>query len=291
MKNTTGYALNAFLDFARPVDVFAHLLIGSEGTLAFIAEAVLRTVPDLPVKYTGLLLFPDLYAACRAIVPLNAAGAKALEVMDRAALRSVEDEPGVPDVLRALPPGAAGLLAEFQAEAEIERPSLEAGGGARRRRPPAHLAAPLHARRRRTGAPLEGAQGNVPVRRRGPEERHDRHHRGRRVPGGAPRGRGGRAERAVRKARLRRGDRLRPRARREPPLRDHAVVPHGRGGGPVRAVPRRRRRPRREPVRRRAQGRARHGPEHGALRRDGMGPGGPGRHAPRQGALRSRGAS
>ena len=126
MKNTTGYALNALLDFARPVDVFAHLLIGSEGTLGFIAEAVLRTVPDLPVKYTGLLLFPDLYAACRAIVPLNAAGAKALEVMDRAALRSVEDETGVPDVLRALPPGAAGLLAEFQAQAESDRPSLEA---------------------------------------------------------------------------------------------------------------------------------------------------------------------
>ena len=33
-------------------------MIGSEGTLAFIAEAVLNTVPDLPVKYTGLLLFP-----------------------------------------------------------------------------------------------------------------------------------------------------------------------------------------------------------------------------------------
>jgi D-lactate dehydrogenase len=126
MKNTTGYALNAFLDFERPVDVFAHLLIGSEGTLAFIAEAVLETVPDLPVKYTGLLLFRDLHAACAAILPLNAAGAKALEVMDRASLRSVEDEPGVPDVLRTLPPSAAALLAEFQAADESERPALEA---------------------------------------------------------------------------------------------------------------------------------------------------------------------
>ena len=63
-KNTTGYSLNAFLDYERPVDVFARLLVGSEGTLAFIAEAVLRTVPDLPVKVTGLLLFPDLHAAC-----------------------------------------------------------------------------------------------------------------------------------------------------------------------------------------------------------------------------------
>ncbi len=126
MKNTTGYSLNAFLDAERPVDVFARLLVGSEGTLAFVAEAVLRTVPDLPVKVTGLLLFPDLWAACAAIVPLNAAGAKALEVMDRAALRSVEDEAGVPEKLKSLPDGAAALLAEFQGESEAERPALEA---------------------------------------------------------------------------------------------------------------------------------------------------------------------
>ena len=86
MKNTTGYSLNAFLDFDRAVDIFQHVLIGSEGTLAFIAEAVLNTVPDLPVKYTGLLLFPDLYAAAASIVPLRQAGAKALEIMDRASL-------------------------------------------------------------------------------------------------------------------------------------------------------------------------------------------------------------
>ena len=36
-KNTTGYSLNAFIDFERPVDIFSHVLIGSEGTLAFIA--------------------------------------------------------------------------------------------------------------------------------------------------------------------------------------------------------------------------------------------------------------
>ncbi len=40
-KNTTGYGLNAFLDFDTAIDIFSHLLIGSEGTLAFVAEAVL----------------------------------------------------------------------------------------------------------------------------------------------------------------------------------------------------------------------------------------------------------
>ncbi|MEK7205350.1 MAG: FAD-linked oxidase C-terminal domain-containing protein, partial [candidate division NC10 bacterium] len=94
--------------------------------LAFIAEAVLNTVPDLPVKYTGLLLFPDLYAACAAIVPLRDAGAKALELMDRASLRSVEDQPGIPPSIKGLPEGAAGLLAEYQEADEAARPALEA---------------------------------------------------------------------------------------------------------------------------------------------------------------------
>ena len=57
IKNTIGYSLNAFLDFDTPLEMLRHLLIGSEGTLAFLAEAVLHTVPDLPVKYTGLLFF------------------------------------------------------------------------------------------------------------------------------------------------------------------------------------------------------------------------------------------
>jgi D-lactate dehydrogenase len=125
-KNTTGYSLNALLDFDRPVDIMRHLLIGSEGTLGFIAEAVLRTVPDLPVKYTGLLLFPGLHPACAAIPTLRDAGAVALEIMDRAALRSVQHQPGVPPELVELPPGAAGLLVEFQARHEAERAQLEA---------------------------------------------------------------------------------------------------------------------------------------------------------------------
>jgi D-lactate dehydrogenase len=125
-KNTTGYSLNAFLDFDTAIDIFQHLLIGAEGTLAFIAEAVLNTVPDLPVKYTGLLLYSDLYAAADSIVPLRNAGAKALEIMDRAALRSVENQAGIPLSIKTLPEGAAGLLVEFQSEDENKRGELEA---------------------------------------------------------------------------------------------------------------------------------------------------------------------
>ncbi len=125
MKNTTGYSLNAFIDFDRPVDIFRHLLVGSEGTLAFIAEAVLKSVPDLPVKVTGFLIFPDLHAACAAIVPLRDAGAAALELLDRASLRSVETQEGVPAGIKALPEGAAALLVEFQGADEGTRADLE----------------------------------------------------------------------------------------------------------------------------------------------------------------------
>jgi D-lactate dehydrogenase len=125
MKNTTGYGLNAFIDFQRPVDIFRNLLVGSEGTLAFISEAVLRTVPDLPVKVTGFLLFPNIHASCAAIAPLKEAGAAALELLDRASLRSVQDQPGIPPNIPGLPEGAAALLVEFQGILGSSREAIE----------------------------------------------------------------------------------------------------------------------------------------------------------------------
>ena len=124
MKNTTGYSLNAFVDYQRPVDIFAHVLIGSEGTLAFIAEAVLDTVPVLPFKSTGLLFFPNIHAACDAIAPFRDAGARALELMDSASLRAAAGKPGMPASVAELPPGAAALLCEFQAAREADLPPM-----------------------------------------------------------------------------------------------------------------------------------------------------------------------
>ena len=125
-KNTTGYALNAFVDFAEPLDVLTHLLVGSEGTLAFVAEAVLDTVPTLPHKTTGLLVFPSLHAAGAAIVPLREAGATAVELLDRPSLRAVERLAGVPSYLPDLPDGAAALLVDLATADADELPGLEA---------------------------------------------------------------------------------------------------------------------------------------------------------------------
>ena len=99
-KNTVGYSLNAFLDYSEPLDIFSHLLVGGEGTLAFISEAVLQTIPDLPYKATALLYYPDIYAACQTILPLVGVGAEMVELMDRAALRSIENMPGIDPICK-----------------------------------------------------------------------------------------------------------------------------------------------------------------------------------------------
>lgn len=112
-KNTVGYSVNAFIDFAEPLDIMAHLLVGAEGTLGFISEAVMQTVPDHREKATGLLYFPDIYTACQAIVPISDTGAVAIELMDRASLRSVEHVPGLPAIIKDLPETAAALLVEY----------------------------------------------------------------------------------------------------------------------------------------------------------------------------------
>jgi D-lactate dehydrogenase len=116
IKNTVGYALNAFLDFATPAEILRHLLVGSEGTLGFIAEATWRTVPDLPLKYTGLLFFATVPEACASIVALRESGAAAVELMDYACLQAMKHQYGAPtDIIERLPATACALLVEYQA--------------------------------------------------------------------------------------------------------------------------------------------------------------------------------
>jgi D-lactate dehydrogenase len=115
MKNTLGYGLNAFVDHERPVDILAHLLVGSEGTLGFVAEATFRTVPILPKTATGLLLFADLHQACEALGELRESGAVCLELLDTASLGVAA---GMSDPVlkrKAVGPATAGLLAEWEA--------------------------------------------------------------------------------------------------------------------------------------------------------------------------------
>jgi FAD/FMN-containing dehydrogenase len=115
MKNTTGYSLNALVDFEDPIDVLAHLMVGSEGTLGFISEITYETVPEYADKASALILFDELETACEAVSLLAATPVVAVELADRAALRSVESKPGLPESLRAVGPNGAALLVETRA--------------------------------------------------------------------------------------------------------------------------------------------------------------------------------
>ncbi len=115
MKNTTGYSLNALVDFDDPVDILQRLMIGSEGTLGFIAEVTYNTVPDLPCKASGLILFPDIETACSAVPLLKTCSVDAVELMDRESLRSVEGKEGMPEYLPGLGEGVVSLLVETRA--------------------------------------------------------------------------------------------------------------------------------------------------------------------------------
>ncbi|HEX2015399.1 MAG TPA: FAD-binding and (Fe-S)-binding domain-containing protein, partial [Solirubrobacteraceae bacterium] len=121
IKNTVGYRLCAFLDADEPLEIFRRLLVGSEGTLAFIAEAVFDTVPRPRVTTVSWLHFADIDAAVAPVTELVAAGASAVELMVAPALISAAySMPGTPEHWRELPGESAALLVEFGGADEAE---------------------------------------------------------------------------------------------------------------------------------------------------------------------------
>lgn len=116
MKNTIGYGINALIDFETPVDVLTHLIVGSEGTLAFVAEATFRTVPVRPHAAAALAFFPSLADATQALPRLVDTSAAALELMDSTSLRVGQRLTNAPAQLADMDvTGRAALLIEYQA--------------------------------------------------------------------------------------------------------------------------------------------------------------------------------
>ncbi|MGM1016073.1 MAG: FAD-binding and (Fe-S)-binding domain-containing protein [Actinomycetota bacterium] len=121
MKNTMGYGINALLDFDDPVRILEHLVIGSEGTLAFVAEARFRTIPIRPSIATGLLVFETLRAAMAALPGLTAQGLATIELMDAASLRVAQGLADVPAAIAEIDVvDHAALLVEVHASGAEE---------------------------------------------------------------------------------------------------------------------------------------------------------------------------
>jgi len=121
IKNTTGYRLCAFLDAEEPLQTFRRLLVGSEGTLGFVAEAVFETVP-LPARTTTAWVhFPGIDAAIAPVRDLVGAGATAVELMVAPALITAAwNMVGAPQEWKELPPESAVLLVELGGADEAE---------------------------------------------------------------------------------------------------------------------------------------------------------------------------
>lgn len=129
LKNTMGYGLNSFLDFEGPAKLLEHLIIGSEGTLAFVAEAVFRTVPISTFATTTVAVFDDLDEATRALPALLDTGAATLELMDSSSIAVGQTLTGVPQAITGFSVDKqAALLIEYHANEHEELKALEKAG-------------------------------------------------------------------------------------------------------------------------------------------------------------------
>ncbi|WP_150467450.1 FAD-binding and (Fe-S)-binding domain-containing protein [Francisella sp. SYW-9] len=90
IKNTSGYSLNAFLDFEDPIKIIERLIIGSEGTLGFVSSVTLNTVPEYKQKALNLIYgqLDDLIDLTTKIASLNPSS---VELLDYLSLKSVSD--------------------------------------------------------------------------------------------------------------------------------------------------------------------------------------------------------
>jgi D-lactate dehydrogenase len=128
IRNTNGYALSALLDGQSPVEIFRRLMVGSEGTLAFLAEAVIDTIPAPAVTTVSWIVLPSISEAAALVPGLVAQGAEAVELMLAPALAAAAQAfPGTPQYWRDLDPRAAALLVEFGADSPARLDAAEAG--------------------------------------------------------------------------------------------------------------------------------------------------------------------
>lgn len=101
IKNVTGLNILPFVRFDDPFDIITHLMVGSEGTLAFLSEVTMNTEFDYPFKASAMLYFKEIKEACKAVVAMkklvNAKGewiVKSAELLDKKSLASVNDTTG-----------------------------------------------------------------------------------------------------------------------------------------------------------------------------------------------------
>lgn len=117
IKNVTGLNLLPLVRFTDPFDIISHLLVGSEGTLAFLSEVTMKTLPIAPLKASAMIYFDTISDAARAVVAMRKTDVSAAELLDVRSLTSVNDpnlRPDIPDMTAVLTEVRASTSEELQ---------------------------------------------------------------------------------------------------------------------------------------------------------------------------------
>lgn len=110
IKNVTGLNLLPFILYKDPFEIITHLIVGSEGTLAFIAEATLATSHLHTKSASAMAYFKDISDASRCVVELKVSSPVfSCEMLDAKSLASVNDPNGS---------GLTALLIETKADTD-----------------------------------------------------------------------------------------------------------------------------------------------------------------------------
>ena len=105
IKNVTGLNLRPLVAYDDPFDIIAHVMVGSEGTLAFLSEVTMKTLKDYPFKASAMVYFLTMKESCEAVVAMKKLKAgeedldmsaeqlmvKSAEMLDYKSLSSVDD--------------------------------------------------------------------------------------------------------------------------------------------------------------------------------------------------------
>lgn len=122
IKNTTGYSINALLDFSEIKDIINHLFIGAEGTLGFVSSVEYECVEDYAFKACALLFYKDLALGAKAVEILarNESLVSAAEIMDYACLDSAKGLENAPRELERIESGACAILVQLESSTQKE---------------------------------------------------------------------------------------------------------------------------------------------------------------------------
>lgn len=105
IKNVTGLNIRPLVAYDDPFDIIAHSMVGSEGTLAFLAGVTMKTLKDYPYRASAMVYCYTMKEACEVIVQLKNLKApesdmdmsaenlmvKSAEMLDYLSLQSVND--------------------------------------------------------------------------------------------------------------------------------------------------------------------------------------------------------